>query len=167
MRMLPMSLWETKESNGKIPLSELFDNPTFDIDGITSEMEIENLIYAGCRGGWPATMNMKNDKAKLLVARNYVNTVCKEDISRIDNVRRNERVTREIMCSYARNISTLAKNTSIFADVTQSGENTIGKTAFDEYLTALKRLFVISDIEHGVQPSAVRQPSAAAINARL
>jgi len=147
MRMLPMSLWETKESNGKIPLSELFDNPSFDIDGITSEMEIEDLIYAGCRGGWPAAMNLTNDKAKLLVARNYVTTVCKEDISRIDNVRRDERVTRKIMRSYARNISTLATLTSIFSDVTQSGENAIGKTTFDEYLTALKRLFVISDIE--------------------
>lgn len=147
IRMIPMSLWETKESNGRIPISELFDNPTFDIDGITSDMEIEDLIYAGCRGGWPATMNMTSDKAKLLVARNYVDTVCKEDISRIDGIGRDERITRGIMRSYARNISTLAKNTSIYADVTVSGEITVAKSTFDDYLTALKRLFVINDID--------------------
>lgn len=147
MRMIPMSLWESQESNGKIPISELFDNPTFDIDGITSDMEIEDLIYSACRGGWPATMNMTSDRAKLLVARNYVDTVCKEDVSRIDGVGRDERITRGIMRSYARNISTLAKNTSIYADVTQSGEISVVKSTFDDYLTALKRLFVISDID--------------------
>lgn len=147
MRMIPMSLWETRESNGKISLSELFDNLDLDIDGITSDMKIEDLIYAGCRGGWPATMNMTNDKAKLFVARNYVNTVCREDISRIDGVQRDERITRNILRSYARNISTLAKNTSILSDVSQSGEMTIGMTTFEDYVTALKRLFVINNIE--------------------
>lgn len=147
MRMIPMSLWETHESNGKISLSELFDNLALDIDGITSDMKIEDLIYAGCRGGWPATMNMTNDKAKLFVAKNYVNTVCREDVSRIDGVQRDERITRNILRSYARNISTLAKNTSILADVSQSGEMTIGMTTFEDYVTALKRLFVINNIE--------------------
>ena len=38
-------LYESKESNGKISLSELFDNPNLDIDGISSDMEIEDLIF--------------------------------------------------------------------------------------------------------------------------
>ena len=59
LKMLPMSLWETKESNGKISLSELFNNPNYDIDGIKSDLSIELLIFASCRGGWPATIKMK------------------------------------------------------------------------------------------------------------
>ena len=56
MQMLPMSLYESLESNGRISLKELFDRPDLDIDGVTSDMSIENLIFAACRGGWPASL---------------------------------------------------------------------------------------------------------------
>ena len=46
MDMLPMSLWESKESNGRISLRELFDNPNIDIDGIQSDMMVEDLIFS-------------------------------------------------------------------------------------------------------------------------
>lgn len=147
MKMLPMSLWESGESNGKISLKELFDNKDLDIDGITSNMKIEDLIYAACRGGWPAFLNMKSDKAKLLIARNYVDAICRDDISRVDGVQRDERTTRAILRSYARNISTLAKNTALLADVTVSGDVSLSMSAFEDYVTSLNRLFVIDNIE--------------------
>lgn len=147
MQMMPMSLWESGESNGKISLQELFDNSDLDIDGITSDMQVEDLIYVACRGGWPATVNIRTDKAKLLVARNYVDTICKEDISRIDGVRRDERAAKMLLRSYSRNISTLAKNTSILADIVSSGEVSMSKPTFDDYVNALQRLFVISNID--------------------
>ena len=62
MQMLPMSLYESKESNGKISLRDLFDTPDADIDGITSDMSIEQLIFAACRGGWPASLNARFPK---------------------------------------------------------------------------------------------------------
>lgn len=147
MKMLPMSLWESGESNGNISLKELFDNKDLDIDGITSDMKIEDLIYAVCRGGWPAFLNMKSDKAKLLIARNYVDAICRDDISRVDDVQRDERTTRAILRSYARNISTLAKNTALLADVTASGEVSLSMSAFEDYVTSLNKLFVIDNIE--------------------
>ena len=49
MQMYPMSLFESEESNGAISLKDLFDNPSLDIDGLTSDMSIEDLIFAACR----------------------------------------------------------------------------------------------------------------------
>ncbi len=147
MSMLPMSLWETQESNGKISLKDLFDNPLLDIDGITSDMQIEDLIFAACRGGWPACLNLKTDRAKLLVAKNYIDSVCREDVSRIDGAKRDALITRAILRSYARNISTLAKNTSIMADIISGGEVTMTMSTFEDYVTALKKLFVITNID--------------------
>ena len=46
--MRPMSL-ESLESNGKISLMELFDNPNLDINGITSDLTIDDLIFDACR----------------------------------------------------------------------------------------------------------------------
>lgn len=146
MKMIPMSLYESKESNGKISLSELFDNPNLDIDGVTSDMKMEDLIYSACRGGWPASVNIKSRKAQLLIAQNYVDTVCKEDISRIDGVKRDELLTKQILKSYSRNISTLAKNSSILEDVIASGEVSCTKPTFEDYVDALNRLFVIDNI---------------------
>lgn len=147
MKMQPMSLWESNESNGGISLMELFNNKDLDIDGIKSNMKIEDLINAACRGGWPAFVNMKSDRAKLLIARDYVDTVCRDDISRVDGIKRDERITRAILRSYARNISTLAKNTSLLADVIASGEVSLVMSTFEDYVTSLKRLFVIENIE--------------------
>ncbi len=60
--MRPMSLFESGESNGKISLMELFDNPNMNINGITSDLTITNLIFAMCRGGWPESLNKKQKK---------------------------------------------------------------------------------------------------------
>ena len=147
MQMIPMSLWESQESNGKISLRELFDNPNLDIDGIESNMTVEDLIFSACRGGWPGTMNIKKESAKLLIARNYIKTVCSEDISRVDGVQRDEHLARMILRSYARNISTLAKKSLMIADVASSGEVSCSEPTFDDYVGALKKLFVICDVE--------------------
>lgn len=147
LNMLPMSLWESGDSNGKISLRELFDNPKLDIDGIESNLSIEQLVFCGCRGGWPAIANIKSEKTMLLVARNYVKTVCSEDICRVDGVQRDELLTQMILRSYARNISTLAKKSTLIEDVSASGEVSCSEPTFDDYVGILRRLFVICDID--------------------
>lgn len=147
LNMLPMSLWESGDSNGKISLKDLFDNPHLDIDGVESDLSVEELVFCACRGGWPATVNIKKDKAKLLVSRNYIKSICSEDISRVDGVLRNEQLTWMILRSYARNISTLAKKSSLITDVVSSGEVSCTEPTFDDYVAALRKLFVICDIE--------------------
>ena len=141
-----MSLYESLESNGKISLRQLFDDPDYDIDGITSSLTIEQLIYSACRGGWPASLDDMSLEARLLIAKDYVNVVCNEDISRVDGRQRNPVLARLILRSYARNLCTLAKKTMMLADVSIEMESTAMST-FDDYVQALERLFVIDDIE--------------------
>ena len=145
LRMQPMSLFETQESTGEISLKALFENPNMDIDAITSQTSIEELIFAACRGGWPAAHLAKTDSAKLNVARNYIDSLCSMDISTVDGVQRNEELARAILRSYARNISTLAKKSNMLKDVVANFE-TVAMNTFDSYLNAFHRLFVIQDI---------------------
>lgn len=146
MQMLPMSLYESGESNGAISLSELFNNPDLDIDGITSDMRIEELIYAACRGGWPASLKPVTGTARLLIARDYVNSVCRIEVSTVDNIQKDENLVRLILRTYARNISTLAKKSSMIKDI-KSKIETLAENTFDSYVEALKKLFVIQDID--------------------
>lgn len=146
IKMYPMSLWESLESSGEISIHELFNNPDCDIDGASSKLNIPDLIHIACRGGWPASLQM-NPRASLLVAKDYVNSVCENDISAVDKKQRNPKIARQIMRSYARNISTLAKKTSILADVTASEDIIISMDTLDDYINALEKLFVIQDID--------------------
>ena len=146
MKMYPMSLWESQESSGEVSIRELFDNPKLDIDGVSSKLDVQELIRTACRGGWPATLQM-NPKTAMLVAKDYVNSICENDISKVDGKQRNPKIARQIMRSYARNISTLAKKTNILADVMASGDITISMNTYDDYVEALEKLFVIQDID--------------------
>ena len=146
MSMYPMSLYESKESSGDVSLRELFDNDAFDIDGIVSSLSIEDLIFAACRGGWSASLNIASKTAQLFIAKDYVDVICSEDISKVDKVQRNPALAKLIMRSYARNLCTLAKKTSMLADLSAEMEGTSIST-FDSYKEALEKLFVIEDIE--------------------
>lgn len=146
MRMYPMSLWESLESSGAVSIHELFDNPDYDIDGASGKLDIPGLIRAACRGGWPATLRM-DSKTGMLVAKDYVNSICENDISAVDKKQRNPKIARQIMRSYARNISTLAKKTNILSDVTVAGDIDISINTLDDYIVALEKLFVIQDID--------------------
>lgn len=145
MPMHTMSLFESLESSGEVSLKELFDNPSYDIDGARSTLSIEELIFAACRGGWPASLRNMSDNAKLLIATDYLNIICEEDISRVDNTQRDAALARLILRSYARNICTLAKKSTMLADITVEREGTSLST-FGSYISALEKLFVIDDI---------------------
>lgn len=145
LSMYPMSLYESGESNGKVSLTELFNNPLALEDGCESDLSIDNLIFAACRGGWPSSIFKKSDKAKLLVAQSYFEGLCREDMSNIDGVKRNETSSRLLLRSYARNISTIASNQSIINDINANTE--MSASTFYDYVNVLKKLYVIQDVE--------------------
>lgn len=143
--MRTMSLFESGESNGKIPILELFENPDMVIDGIESSLSVKDLIFATCRGGWPESLNKKSEKAQLFVAKSYVKNICEINVSSFDDVKRDPQKVRNILKSYSRNISTLASNSTILADINSEFQN-ISKNTYYNYINALKRLFVIEDV---------------------
>lgn len=145
MEMYPMSLFESKESNGKISLSSLFNEDNHDIDGITSDITIEELIFALCRGGWPGALSMKTQQAQLFVAKDYLDGIIESEISDLDGVKRDRTKTRALIRSLARNVSSLATKESILSDISKN-TTTFSLSTLDSYLNALNRLFVIEDI---------------------
>ncbi|WP_419024522.1 ATP-binding protein [Emergencia sp.] len=143
--MLPMSLFESRESNGAVSLAALFEEPELDIDGVMSELTVEALVFAACRGGWPSSLKKKTEKAALFEAENYVNNICDTDAGAVDGTRRNPERVRAVLQSYSRNISTLASDKTILQDVAASYSDITAPT-LAAYLDALEKLYVISDI---------------------
>lgn len=144
--MRPMSLYESLESSGKISLQDIFDNPKLDINGIKSDLTLKDLIFASCRGGWPSSLNLKSDEAKLLVVKEYYNSVCEEDISNVDNIAKNPNRVRAVLKSYARNVSTLTTNKTMLEDI-NNNDSELSEATLYTYLNALKKIYVLDEVE--------------------
>ena len=142
MKMRTMSLFESKESNGSISLKALFDGTQQ--EGVASPLSIEEISYLICRGGWPMSLSLPR-KYALDVARDYVDAIIEEDVSRVDGIERNPQRVLTLLRSLSRNICTMATNTTILDDF-KGSETSISMTTLDSYLNALRRIFVIEDI---------------------
>ena len=141
MRMRPMSLFESMDSNGQVSLNDLFGGK--DISS-TDNHSIEDIAFLICRGGWPAALN-RTEKVALRQAFDYYDAVVNDDISRADGVKRDSERTKRVMKSYARNVSTQVSLETIRSDVISNDIETFDKESLYGYLNALKRIFVIED----------------------
>lgn len=144
MKMYPMSLYESGESNGTVSLKGLFDNPDV-FESCHSDLTIDDIKFAVCRGGWPGSLKGKNDNAKLAIAKDLFKQTCEVDISNIDGVKRNPKLARTILKSYSRNLCTLAETKTIIADVTATSD--ISKQTYYDYIAGLEKLMIIEDVE--------------------
>ena len=145
LMMRPMSLYESGDSNGKISLIDLFNDKNVKINGITSELSLKDLIFLASRGGWPETLNINDKQKQLIVASSYFDNICRDDTYNIDGVKRDSKIFEAILRSYSRNISTLANNTKIMADI-EENYGKISEPTFYSYISVLKNLFVIDNI---------------------
>ncbi|MCL2270056.1 MAG: DUF4143 domain-containing protein, partial [Treponema sp.] len=157
LKMYPMSLFESKESTGTVSLEKLFNKKKYNIDGAKSDLSVEQLIFVSCRGGWPASLNKKTDKAALFTASSYLDNICESDASTVDGINRDPVRMRAVLQSYARNVSTLTGNQTIIKDIT-ANFGSISENTLYSYLNALNRLFVIDEIP--AWSPAIRSASA-------
>lgn len=142
MKMYPMSLYESGESNGKVSLIDLFNKK--DIDFVESNLTIDQLIFAICRGGWPRSLYNKTPASQLEIAKDLFYQTCHRDISSIDSVNRNSLWAEKILRSYSRNLCTLATNKTIFADVNSTTD--ISYPTYSDYIQALEKLYIVENI---------------------
>jgi hypothetical protein len=123
----------------------MMENETYEFEGAMSELSLEDLFFAACRGGWPRCLALKSDAAKLEIAKDYYRQIYQADISAIDGVKRNTEWARTLIWSYARNMATKAKKTNIYADV--KATQNVTDVTLDSYVEKLEELFVIRDID--------------------
>lgn len=142
--MRTMSLWESNESSGEVSLRNLFDN-TKNVSG-KNRYQLKDIAHIICRGGFPSAVIEKDKDISLNYAKDYVNTLVSTDITSVDDIKRNPKRARAILKSYARNISTPAKMTTILKDV-ESNTDTQDIRTINSYIDAFSKLFVIDETE--------------------
>lgn len=143
MRMRTMSLFESKESNGEISLSDLFEGRQ-SIETSMSGLKIEDIAFVICRGGWPSSLKLSENSA-LKNAFDYTEAVINYDVSEVDQVEKNPERVRLLMRSLARNIATIANYQTIKEDM-EANDAVISDKSIASYINALKRIFVVEDL---------------------
>lgn len=143
LTMRTMSLYESGESTGEVSLNDLFSNPNADIFG-TNKLNIDSIAWLICRGGWPRATTI-NKEVALDMAYRYYEAVVNNDISRVDNVRRDAERTKRILRSIARNQCAQISVNTICADIENNDAVSANRLTIASYIEALKKIFVLED----------------------
>ncbi len=144
--MRPMSLWESQDSKGGVSLGDLFNGGEEFTWDTNQDFTLDDVAFLLCRGGWPISVLAPKDIA-IEITKNYWNGLFAFEDQENERFRNKKpEVLKMIIRSYARHISTEAAISTIIADVRQSNERTMDTKTFDDYLEALKDLYILEDM---------------------
>ena len=147
LTMRPMTLWESKESKGTVSLKDLFEGGNNFPWDMNSDFTLDDVAFLLCRGGWPISVLAPRDIA-IEITKNYYNGLFVFEDSENERFRNKKpEVLRMILRSYARNISSEAAVSTIITDIRQSNERTMDSKTYDDYMDALKDLYIIEDMD--------------------
>lgn len=151
LTLRPFTLYESGDSNGLISLEKLIKEESFQTvyvkDNRTSLADIAFLV---CRGGWPISTLAKKEYA-IEVTKNYyaglfnIENESDEFAEFLKN--KDIELLKLVLKSYARNISTQCKKTTMAREIIESGvRSTLDEDTFTTYENILKSLFIIFDM---------------------
>ena len=144
MRMRTMTWLELGWSDGVISLADLLNGKK--VKSSSLKLTLQDVVRRLAIGGWPA-QTKDSETVALKKNRAYVDNIIESDISRIDGVRRDPVRVRKIFESYARNVATSAKISTIISDASSVREQVeIDRSTVTSYLNDLNRLMIIDDL---------------------
>lgn len=143
VRLWTMSLTESGDSSAAVSLSRVLagDEPRPQ-SGAANASRLAELIV---RGGWPDAVSLTPAQGQLL-ARGYLDTVARSDLSAIDGVRRDPVRASALLASLARNTATTVSDATLRRDIAQFGPTETSAVTLRDYLDVLSRLFVLESI---------------------
>ena len=142
VRMRPMTLYESGDSDAAVSLISLFSGKK--INPFTADIDLVHLIDITIRGGWPQTLNLPLEKAGS-VSVEYINALLKNDLFNDNFSKRNSSKLHVLLRSLARNNATTVSDATLTRDI--AGNDTmLSRNSIADYTADLKRIFVIEEI---------------------
>lgn len=154
IKMYPMSLYESGDSNGELSLKKLFENDK--PISATCDITVDKIIELIIRGGFPRAVLADINSAIELMSE-YYDSLINEKVIIIDNVKRDPTKIDALLKSYSRNISTYASDVTMMNDMANEGIEISDKTFLD-YKNTLEQLYIIDNIPFW--PTSLRSKSS-------
>lgn len=143
LTMRPMSLFESGESNGSVSLAGLFTTPEKILE--RNVLKLQDIAFLICRGGWPMAVGLP-EEAALEQAFDYYDAVTKEDVTKVDGVKRASERVQRLMRAYARHQGTQVSVATLREDLKNNDTATLDENTIMSYLEALRKIFVVEDM---------------------
>jgi predicted AAA+ superfamily ATPase len=143
LTMRPMTLFESGESNGTVSLGDLFSTPEKILQ--KNKLKLTDIAFLICRGGWPTAVGLP-EEAALEQAFDYYDAVTKEDITKVDGVKRASERVQRLMRAYARHQGTQASVATLKEDLKNNDTTALDEDTITSYLDALRKIFVVEDM---------------------
>lgn len=147
LNMYTMSLYESGDSSGKASLTKMLENKQETLN--TGNVEILQIAKLLIRGGWPANINVDEDKIGL-IPKSYIESILNIDMNEGEEKRRDKNKMRMLLKSLARNEASIVGNKTIIRDIEEYEDNTELLSSRDtiiDYLDVLDRLHLIENQE--------------------
>lgn len=147
LNMYTMSLYESGDSTGEASLINMLNNTQETIN--TGGIEILQLAKLIIRGGWPANINVNENKIGL-IPRSYIDSILNIDMNEAAGKRRDKNKMRMLLKSLARNEASIVGNKTIIKDIEEYEDRTDILSSRDtviDYLDVLDRLHLIENQE--------------------
>ena len=147
LNMYTMSLYESGDSSGKASLTKMLNNEQETVN--TGSVEILQLAKLLIRGGWPANINVDDNKIGL-IPKSYIDSILNIDINEDTEKRRDKNKMRMLLKSLARNEASIVGNKTIIKDIEEyenSTELLSSRDTVSDYLDVLDRLHLIENQE--------------------
>jgi predicted AAA+ superfamily ATPase len=143
IRLRPMSLYETDDSDGSVSLSGLFEGRFNQSAVSVNLLDIAELI---CRGGWPGSLTLDDDSSALIPAQ-YIDTFVSSASlkNRIDEYK-----LRRLFISLARNTGQAVTYDTIAGDMMEGDpayrESSYSRQSIEALISFVKSRFIIEDV---------------------
>jgi predicted AAA+ superfamily ATPase len=145
LRMSTMTLQELDVSKAKISLGDLLYDHAAVNRNYAGALSLDTVIDLICKGGWPGLIGFSvNDSLEVL--QNYVKALTNEDLSKIDDTKRDPAKVSALLQSVSRNSASLVSRETIRKDIEQYSSVALHASTVAEYLTLLTRMFVLNEI---------------------
>ncbi len=144
LRMRPMSLWESGDSDGKVSLEALCRGEFEAV--VTGNVELDRLTRLMLRGGWPEAV-AQNASEVHLYAREYVASVFNDDIDRHEDVHRDRSKLDMVLRALARVNNTAASPIAIQRVVKKYDGVEPARQTMATYLDLIDRLFLTDNLQ--------------------
>lgn len=143
LKMRPMSLYESGKSDGKISLKNICNNSANDC--LTGDVNLKDIINYILVGGWPSSIDLPIESG-ILIPKEYIKSIIKEDIYKVDGIKRDKRKIELLLKSLARNESTTVTNTTLKKDIKDKDFDDINIDTISDYLNMFNSLYLFENI---------------------
>ena len=139
--------YESGDSSGEATLTKMLNNTQETIN--TGSIEILQLAKLLIRGGWPANINVSENKIGL-IPKSYIDSILNIDMNEESDKRRDKNKMKMLLKSLARNEASIVGNKTIIKDIEEyeNGQDLLSsRDTVIDYLDVLDRLHLIENQE--------------------